>query len=218
MMAALIGAAALLAPPQGPIHVAFVLSEGATMIDFAGPWEVFQDVHVEGRGSGMDEQMPFRLYTVSDSRAPIRISGGMQVTPDYAFADAPAADIVVVGAQSGKSRQMLEWLRRAATRSKVVMSVCTGAYKLAMAGLLDGKKAATHHEFWDDFQRRFPKVALERGPRYVRSDPVVFTAGGLTSGIDLALHVVELYFGREVAARTAAMMEYDGKGWLRPEG
>jgi len=218
MMAALIGAAALLAPPRGPIHVAFVLSEGATMIDFAGPWEVFQDVHVHGRGSTMDEQMPFRLYTVSDSRAPIRISGGMQVTPDSTFADAPAPDIVVVGAQSGKSKQMLEWLRRATTRSQVVMSVCTGAYKLAMAGLLDGKKAATHHEFWDDFQRRFPKVQLERGVRYVRSDPVVFTAGGLTSGIDLALHVVELYFGREVAQETAAMMEYEGKGWLRPEG
>ena len=79
MMAALIGAAALLAPPQGPIQVAFVLTEGATMIDFAGPWEVFQDVHVEGRGSAPDDHAPFRLYTVSDSRAPIRTSGGMQV-------------------------------------------------------------------------------------------------------------------------------------------
>jgi transcriptional regulator GlxA family with amidase domain len=218
MMAALVSAAALLAPPQGSINVAFVLSEGATMIDFAGPWEVFQDVHVEGRGASMDEKMPFRLYTVSDSRAPLRISGGMQVTPDYTFADAPEPSIVVVGAQSGKSKQMMDWLRRASTRSQVVMSVCTGAYKLAMAGLLDGKKAATHHEFWDDFQKRFPKVTLERGVRYVRSDPVIFTAGGLTSGIDLALHVVELYFGHDVAVTTAAMMEYEGKGWLRPEG
>jgi transcriptional regulator GlxA family with amidase domain len=218
MIAALVGAAALLAPSQGPIPVAFVLSEGATMIDFAGPWEVFQDVHVESRGPGMDDQMPFRLYTVSDSRAPIRVSGGMQVTPDYTFADAPAPRIVVVGAQGGKSKQMLEWLRRAATQSQVLMSVCTGAYKLAMAGILDGKKASTHHDFWDDFQKRFPKVTLERGVRYVRSDPVVFTAGGLTSGIDLALHIVELYFGRDVAARTAAYMEYEGKGWMRTDG
>src|SRR5882724_7074014 len=182
MMAALVSAAALLAPPQGSINVAFVLTEGATMIDFAGPWEVFQDVHVEGRGASMDEKMPFRLYTVADSREP---------------------SIVVVGAQRGKSKEMMDWLRRASTRSKVVMSVCTGAYKLAMAGLLDGKKAATHHEFWDDFQKRFPKVTLERGVRYVRSDPVIFTAGGLTSGIDLALHVVELYFGHDVAVSTA---------------
>jgi len=218
MMAALIGVAGLLAPPQGPIQVAFVITEGATMIDFAGPWEVFQDVHVEGRGSSMDEHMPFRLYTVSDSRAPIRTSGGMQVIPDYTFADAPAPSVVVVGAQGGRSKQMLDFIRRASTRSQVLMSVCTGAYKLAMAGLLDGKKASTHHDFWDDFQGRFPKVSLERGVRYVRSDPVIFTAGGLTSGIDLALHVVELYFGREVAARTAAYMEYESKGWMRQDG
>src|SRR5512141_655992 len=180
MIAALLAGAALLAPPRGSIPVAFLISEGATMIDFAGPWEVFQDVHVEGRGAGMDEQMPFRLYTVSDSRAPIRTSGGMQVVPDYTFADAPAPAIVVVGAQGGGSARMLDWLRQAATRSQVLMSVCTGAYKLAMAGLLDGKKASTHHDFQDDFQRRFPKVRLQRGVRYVQSDAVIFTAGGLT--------------------------------------
>jgi len=218
MLAALAGAAALLTPPQGPIPVAFVLSEGATMIDFAGPWEVFQDVHVESRGATMADHMPFRLFTVADSRAPIRTSGGMQVTPEYTFDDAPKPAIVVVGAQGGRSPKMMEWLRRAATQSQVLMSVCTGAYKLAMAGVLDGKKASTHHDFWDDFEKRFPKVSLQRDVRYVRSDPVIFTAGGLTSGIDLALHVVELYFGREVAAQTARYMEYEGKGWMRPDG
>ena len=211
MLAMLLLSAALVVPPKGSIAVAFVISEGATMIDFAGPWEVFQDVHVDGRGPTMDERMPFRLYTVSDSRAPIRTSGGMQVIPDYTFEDAPPPAIVVVGAQGGRSKQMLDWLRRASTQSQVLMSVCTGAYKLAMAGILDGKKAATHHDAWDDFEKRFPKISLQRGPRYVQSDPVVFTAGGLTSGIDLALHVVELYFGRDVAAQTAAYMEYQGK-------
>ena len=217
MIAALL-AVALVVPPKGSIPVAFVISEGATVIDFAGPWEVFQDVHVDGRGPSMEERMPFRLYTVADSRAPIHTSGGMQVTPDYTFADAPVPAIVVVGAQGGKSKQTLDWLRRASTRSQVLMSVCTGAYKLAMAGILDGKKAATHHDAWDDFEKRFPKISLERGVRYVQSDPVVFTAGGLTSGIDLALHVVELYFGRDVATQTAAYMEYEGKGWMRKDG
>ncbi len=205
-------AAALLAPAHGSISVAFVISEGATMIDFAGPWEVFQDVHIESRGAGMDAHMPFRLYTVSDSRAPIRTSGGMQVVPDYTFEDAPAPAIVVVGAQGGRSKQMLDFLRRAAAHSQILMSVCTGAYKLAMAGLLDGKKATTHHDFHDDFEKRFPRVSLQRGVRYVQSDPVIFTAGGLTSGIDLALHVVELYFGREAAEQTAHLMEYGRAG------
>jgi transcriptional regulator GlxA family with amidase domain len=182
-------------PPAGLIPVAFVITEGATMIDFAGPWEVFQDVMV---GDGM----PFRLYTVSDSKAPLRISGGMQVVPDYTFEDAPRPRIVVVGAQSGKSPKMLEWIRKTT----------------AQADVLKGKKATTHHDFYDDFQKKFPDVSLQRGPRFVESDPVIFTAGGLSSGIDLALHLVELYFGRDVADKTAKYMEYEGKGWLRDAG
>src|SRR5213593_680288 len=63
-------------PVKGAIPVAFVLTEGATVIDFAGPWEVFQDVMVEGRGSSADDQMPFRLFTVSDPKEPIRATGG----------------------------------------------------------------------------------------------------------------------------------------------
>jgi transcriptional regulator GlxA family with amidase domain len=199
------------APAKGPIDVAFVITQDATMIDFAGPWEVFQDVMVGNR-------MPFRLYTVSDSKAPLRISGGMQVVPDYTFDDAPAPRIVVVGAQPGKSVKMLEWIRKMTGQSDVVMSVCTGAYQLALAGVLKGKKATTHHDFHDDFEKRFPDVSLRRGARYVQSDPVIFTAGGLTSGIDLALHIVELYFGRDVAAKTARYMEYEGQGWLRDAG
>lgn len=87
------------------------------------------------------------------------------------------------------------------------MSVCTGAFQLARVGLLDGLPATTHHDFWDAFEKEFPKVRLQRGPRFVDNGRVA-TAGGLTSGIDLALHVVGRYFGEETAARTAAYMEH----------
>lgn len=205
-------------PARGAIRVAFVITEGATVIDFAGPWEVFQDVMVEGRGSSMEDQMPFRLYTVSDTKDPIRATGGLRIVPDYTFDDAPPPRVVVIGAQAGKSRKMIDWMRRMTTQSDVVMSVCTGAFKLALTGALDGKPATTHHEYFDAFQEKFPEVRLQRGKRFVRSDPGIFTAGGLTSGIDLALHVVDLYFGREVAERTAKHMEYEGTGWLRADG
>ena len=72
-------------------------------------------------------------------------------------------------------------------------------------------------DYYDAFQERFPGVRLQRGKRFVRSDARIFTAGGLTSGIDLALHVVDLYFGGDVARRTAKYMEYDGTGWLRAD-
>jgi len=92
------------------------------------------------------------------------------------------------------------------------MSVCTGAFQVARAGLLDGLKATTHHEFWDDFAKEFPGVALERGPRFVDNGHVA-TAGGLTSGIDMALHIVKRYFGEDVAAATARYMEHDSTAW-----
>jgi transcriptional regulator GlxA family with amidase domain len=202
----------LKAPADNKIPVAFVLTESATMIDFAGPWEVFQDVMFDKDGT---HTMPFQLYTVSDSRKPIRTSGGMQVVPDYTFADAPPPRIVVVGAQRGSSKEMLDWLRAQHGRADVVMSVCTGAWKLARAGLLDGKEATTHHDFYDSFARDFPKVKLVKSSRFVKSADNLYTAGGLTSGIDLALHIVEQYYGRETAQRTATYMEYEGTGWKR---
>jgi transcriptional regulator GlxA family with amidase domain len=198
-----------LTPPADgkKISVAFVLTDGATMIDFAGPWEVFQDV------GGEEGPNPFELFTVGESKAPLRTSGGMAVVPDYTFADAPVARIVVVPAQRG-APAMIDWLRRMDKESDVVMSVCTGAFQLGAAGLLDGKKATTHHEFYNQFQKSFPKTTLVKGSRYVQSDDVVYTAGGLTSGIDLALHIVEKYYGRETARSTAKYMEYEGTRWM----
>src|SRR5882724_1606825 len=202
----------LAASAKSRITVAFVLTDGAVMIDFAGPWEVFQDVMLP-RGTSMHDMHVFDLYTVSDSRKPIRTSKGMQVIPDHTFDDAPQPNIVVVPAQGGNSPQMLAWIRKMASLSDVVMSVCTGAYKLAEAGLLNGKAATTHHDAWEDVQHEFPNVKLQRNVRYVQSDPVIFTSGGLSAGIDLALHIVELYYGRQVAETTARTMEYEGTGW-----
>jgi transcriptional regulator GlxA family with amidase domain len=204
---------ALNAPATGKIPVAFVLTSGAVMIDFAGPWEVFQDVMVPSRGPRMEDQHVFQLYTVSDTKNPIRTSGGMQITPDYTFDDAPRPKVVVIPAQMGNSPKMLAWLRAASKDSDVVMSVCTGAFKLAAAGLLDGKPATTHHGSYDTLQHLYPNVKVQRNRRYVQSDPVIFTAGGLSSGIDLALHIVEGYFGQAIAAATARYMEYEGPGW-----
>jgi transcriptional regulator GlxA family with amidase domain len=205
-------ASVLKAPKDRKILVAVVLTEGATMIDFAGPWEVFQDVHVEERGRTMDQQMPFELFTVGVSKKPIRTSGGMAVVPEHTFADAPVPDVIVIGAQRG-APELYDWLRKVRGKTQLIMSVCTGAFKLAEAGFLDGKQATTHHDFYDDFAKRYPKVTLARSKRFVQADASTYTAGGLSSGIDLALHVVELYFGRETAERTAKYMEYESDGW-----
>jgi transcriptional regulator GlxA family with amidase domain len=200
-------------PAKEKIPVAFVITDNAVTIDFAGPWEVFKDVFVQDRGKAMAEQAAFRLYTVSDSREPVTTSGGMRIIPDYTFDDAPAPAIVVVPAQRGRSPKMLAWIRKMTTQSEVVMSVCTGASVLGDAGVLNHKQATTHHLYYDEFQAAFPDVLLVKNKRFVQSSPVIFTAGGLSSGIDLALHVVQLYFGPSQAEETARLMEYEGTDW-----
>lgn len=201
-----------LTPPDGPIPVAFAMSRGATMIDFAGPWEVFQDVMVMNPKGQEGHRHPFQLYTVSEKTEPIEASGGMKIIPDYTFEHAPAPKVVVIPAQAG-SPALHSWLRKIVDATDVTMSVCTGAFQLGRAGLLAGKEATTHHDFFDRFATAFPDVKLKRGLRFVEGAKIS-TAGGLTSGIDLALRVVERYFGRETAERTAFYMEYQSKGWI----
>ncbi|HLY15874.1 MAG TPA: DJ-1/PfpI family protein [Bryobacteraceae bacterium] len=193
-------------PDKGAIPVAVAISEGAVMIDYAGPWEVFQDANRPSGGHA------FNLYTVAESTRPVTASGGLKLLPDFSFADAPAPKIIVIPAQSG-NQAMLEWIRKSAKTADVVMSVCTGAFILAKTGLLDGKAATTHHASYGGFAMKYRDVRLKRGFRFVESAPNLATAGGLTSGIDLALHIVERYFGRASAEGTAYFMEYQGEGW-----
>jgi transcriptional regulator GlxA family with amidase domain len=209
-----------IAPPANrAIKVAFALSESAEVIDFGGPWEVFGNVMLPGDFKNMQDSMPFELYTVGPSQKPIHTSGnrhaGMAITPDYDFRNAPEPDLVVVPAQQG-GPALSAWLTKLHAHHKIIMSVCTGAFRLAQAGLLDGKMATTHHMALDQFANQYPKINVVRNVRYVQSDPEIFTSGGLSSGIDLALHMVEAYYGRDVAQATADNMEYQGLGWKNP--
>lgn len=201
-------------PAHGKIPVAFVVSRGTVMIDLAGPWEVFNEVMIMARGSSMEDQMPFQTYTVAETARPVTM-GGMRIIPDYTFANAPSPKIVVIPAQGGQTETMLNWIRRTAKTTDVTMSVCTGAFVLASTGLLAGKPATTHHDAYKSLAAQFSDISVQRGARFVESGNIA-TAGGLTSGIDLALHIVERYFGRKAAEDTAYGLEYQGKGWTNP--
>jgi transcriptional regulator GlxA family with amidase domain len=206
---------------KNPIVVEFVVTDGADLIDFAGPAEVFNYVRLPGHPN----DSPYIEYIVSDKMDPVRLVGGsfdpakqagFVVTPNYTFDTAPPADIVMIGGQAryNPTPKELEWLRARHDQKQMVMSVCTGAFDLAKAGLLDNKQATTHHGAFDYIQKTFPTVTIVHGKRYVQSDSNLYTAGGLSSGIDLALHMVDLRFGRAVAEKTATQLEYQGTGWL----
>ena len=113
-------------PASGNIPMAFVISDGAVMIDFAGPWEVFQDVM-----NPQTNKSAFHLYTVGETTAPVRASGGMKIVPDFSVSNAPAPKVIVIPAQQGESAAVLNWIRQSTKHTDLTMSVCTGAFVLA---------------------------------------------------------------------------------------
>jgi transcriptional regulator GlxA family with amidase domain len=199
----------LTSPAHGSIDVAFLISEGAVMIDFTGPWEVFQDVFLPSRSAA-----PFRLYTVAETAKPIHASGGMKIVPDCTIANAPAPKVIVIPAQSAASEKTKEWIRRSAKSADVTMSVCTGAFVLASTGLLSGKAATTHHGSYADLEKRFPDIQVKRGDPTIQVskkqyvDQGIITSAGISAGIDMALYVVGELLGPEVSADTARYIEY----------
>jgi len=192
--------------------VALVVFDEVEVLDFAGPFEVFA-VTEDAQG-----RRPFRVRLWGLKPGPIRARNGLTVVPDALYTDegaptAGAPDVLIVpgglGAETSvlEDRAFLGWLAGAPARIPLVASVCTGAFPLAEAGLFDGRRATTHHLDFDTFARRWPRVDLVRDRRWVDEGPVV-SSGGISAGIDMALHLVARLEGLETARRTAARMEY----------
>src|SRR6266446_40496 len=180
------------------ISVAVLLFDGAEVIDYAGPWEVFG-------------QAGFRVYGVAEKHEPIRATFGQKIMPDYTFADSPPADILLVpgGGVSGalENPQLIKWVQRNAGTSRHVISVCTGAFILSKAGLLDGLTATTIQHAIDNLQKASPRTKVVYDQRYVDNGKIITTAG-LSSGIDGAFHLVSQIDGEGTAQAIALGMEY----------
>ena len=179
--------------------VAILIFNGVEIIDYAGPWEVFG-------AAGFD------VYTVAETKDAVTTAMGMTVVPKYTFAEAPRPDILLVpgGDVSGPrgSAATLKWIQETTGGAQTTMSVCNGAFTLASAGLLDGLSATTTFHLLDKFKSDFPKTTVVRDQRFVDNGKIV-TAGGLTSGIDGALHVVSKVLGNGTAQEVALGLEYD---------
>ena len=194
-------------------NTAILIFDGVEVLDFAGPFEVFSRTRLEPgvESRRRDDSAPFRVYTVAPERREVVATGGLRVTANFTFEDAPRSDLVVVPGGFGtralvQHSPTLDWLRRAAAEAKLMTSVCTGAALLARAGLLAGKRATTHWGSYDWLASLDPSVTVERGARYVEDG--VITSAGVSAGIDMAFAVVERRCGKEVADETAHYIEY----------
>lgn len=212
---------------KGMTHptVLVVLFDGVQSLDVTGPLEVFTGAARVCGGPGA-----YRVRTASLDGAPVTTSSGLRIVPDEAFADeAGTGGTVTDGAVTGGAGtggagtggaapdtllvpggpgtrtpdpRLVDRLRRTGPRARRVVSVCTGAFLLAEAGLLDGRRATTHWSMCDTLARRFPEVDVDPAPIFVR-DGDVATSAGVTAGIDLALALVEEDCGRDVALTVA---------------
>ncbi|MDO8210402.1 GlxA family transcriptional regulator [Conexibacter sp. CPCC 206217] len=183
------------------IHrVLVVLFDGVQSLDVTGPMEVFTGA---ARHHACDAR--YVVQTASLDGGPVRCSSGLTLVPDVALDAAGTPDTLLVpggeGTRSADPR-LVEWLRGAAPCAGRIVSVCSGAFLLAQAGLLDGRRATTHWAYCDLLGRLFPAVAVDPEPIWVR-DGNVMTSAGVTAGIDAALALVEEDAGREVALMVA---------------
>jgi transcriptional regulator GlxA family with amidase domain len=177
------------------VRAVIVVFDGVQSLDVFGPVEVLT-------GAG------WTVRLVSRDGAPVRTSSGVTVVPDGDLASARGAiDVLLVAGGDGTPGAMFDgtltaWLRRTSARSRYVTSVCSGAFVLAEAGLLDGRRATTHWSVCDQLATRYPTVDVDADPIYVR-DGNVWTSAGVTAGMDLALALVEEEQGRDVALAIA---------------
>jgi putative intracellular protease/amidase len=185
--------------PKEPKNVAIFLYEGVELLDFAGPGEVFS-------ASG------FKTYTVSVDGADLTSQGFVKITPQYSIDSAPAPDIIVFpGGSSGPSSndpRVIGWIKKQHGNGSDFMSVCTGAFILAKAGLLDNQRVTTHFGSTKALGKSYPSTTVLEDTRWVDNGFVITTAG-VSAGIDGALHFVSRLKGLDVAKNTARYMEYD---------
>ena len=178
-------------------RVAVLVFNYAEDIDFTAPIEVLGHTGAQ-------------IFTVATSTDPITTVFGLHIKPDYDLEHAPAADLILIPGggvgDSVKNERVISWIRDRAKSAKYVMSVCNGAFILAKTGLLDGLKATTTAGRIDELAADFPKIRVLR-ERVVDNGKFI-TAGGLSSGIDGALHVIDREWGRTRASHVARGVEY----------
>jgi len=196
---------------DSPRRIAFLVFPDLQSLDLSGPLEVFATANRVARELSPGEREPYATTVLSADGAPLRTASGLTVIPDAALPppgrSAAVFDTLIVAGGSGTraavaDRRLVDWLQSVAPRCRRVASVCTGAFLLGEAGLLDGRRATTHWSACRALARAYPRVRVDPEPIFAR-DGSVYTSAGVTAGMDLALALVEQDTGRELALQTA---------------
>lgn len=193
--------------PDQPRNVAILIFEEVEVLDFAGPFEVFNVTAEQGAPPLLN------VYTVAETAAPVKARGRLSINPNYPITALPPTDILLVpggfGTRALLNRpDLLAWLRSQAEQVEYLCSVCTGSLVLGKAGLLAGLRVTTHHTQFDLLRSLVDDTTtVVETERYIDNGKVL-TSGGVSAGIDMALYLVQTMFGDEVLRATLNEMEY----------
>ena len=186
------------------MNIGIYIYDQAEVLDFSGPFEVFSVAnHLANLG--------WNIWLVAEEKSLVEARGVFQVKPHYSIQNVPELDVLIVvgGVHSEELRktEVINWIRKTAEKTQITASVCTGAFLLAEAGLLDGLEVTTHWEDIPDLQRNYPNLQVRKGIRWIDQGKL-FTAAGISAGIDMSLELVARLAGVELAESTTRQMEY----------
>ena len=187
--------------------VGIIVFDNAEVLDVMGPYEVFS---VAGR---MSKPSEFQVVLISDSEEKsVTLRHGLRILTDKHIYEDQEFDLIIVSGgittNAERNKKLLEFLVKSKARGTIIASICTGAFILAEAGLLGKNKVTTHWEDQKELQNRFPDLTVIANQRWVESEGI-FTSGGISAGMDLSLHLVQVLSDRALALRTAKQMEYN---------
>ena len=186
------------------MNIGIYIYNQAEVLDFSGPFEVFS---VANRLA----KLGWNIWLVAEEESLVEARGVFQVKPHYSIQNVPELDVLIVvgGVHSDELRktEVINWIRKTTKKARITGSVCTGAFLLAEAGLLDGLEVTTHWEDISDLHRNYKNLQVREGIRWIEQGKL-FTAAGISAGIDMSLELVSRLASAELAERTARQMEY----------
>ncbi|MBP2636796.1 MAG: DJ/PfpI family protein [Firmicutes bacterium] len=188
------------------INVGIFLFNDIELLDFAGPYEVFSIT------SELNDYQLFKVFTISKDGTEIKSVNQLKVMPDFSFDNHPPIDIFVIPGGVGTKAEMnkeevLEWIKKTHEGAKVTMTVCSGARILGALGFLDYLETITHHEVIEHLKQIAPNTIINQDKRFIDAGKIM-TSGGISAGIDLALHIVKKFYGEPIVNKSIRYLEY----------
>ena len=193
-------------------NVGIFIFDFVEVLDFSGPYEVFSSARLTKKSSASIQKQPkaFNVFTFSEKKKYISASGGLVVKSDFTLKNCPSLNILIIPGGIGtrkllENKKILNWLKLKQNLD-IVASVCTGSLLLAKAGLLEGKRATTHWGAIKLLKEISPSTVVIKKNKFVFDK--YYTSAGVSTGIDMSLHIIENIFGKIIAKNTAKYIEY----------